>query len=277
MFADNPHIVDDELVLALEEELPPRRERDVDLHLASCAICCARMEQLKNTLATFSHAYRDSQEKHNPLSASSHVSLKRRIAGETQGNSPESPRKFIGGLGWTAVLAASVLAVISFFVFVRFSHRERAQETTAEARYARPLPDTQLTPGAVRTVASREVCGSRPDPSKFQIPATLQTKVFQEYGMSNVSPESYEVDYLITPELGGADDIRNLWPEPHADTEWNAHVKDQLENYLRDQVCEGRLNLSTAQRDISVDWVSAYKKYLHTDAPLPSPPGQIRN
>lgn len=95
--------------------------------------------------------------------------------------------------------------------------------------------------------------------------------------MPDVPPENYEIDYLITPELGGADDIRNLWPEPYADTEWNAHVKDQLENYLRDQVCEGRLNLSTAQRDISVDWVSAYKKYLHTESPLPSPPGQIRN
>ena len=277
MFTDNPHIADDEFVLALEAELPPRRERDVELHLASCAICRARMEQLKNALATFSHAYLDSQGKRNPLSASSRVALKRRIAGETPEKSPESPRKFATGLGWTAVLAASVLAAISFFVFVRFSHREPAQETAAEARFARPLPDAQLTPGAVRTVASREVCGSRPDPSKFQIPATLQTKVFQEYGMPNVAPENYEVDYLITPELGGADDIRNLWPEPYADTEWNAHVKDQLENYLRDQVCEGRLNLSTAQRDISVDWVSAYKKYLHSDSPLPSPPGQIRN
>src|SRR5450432_696753 len=277
MFTDNLHIADDELVLALGAELPPRRERDVQLHLASCANCRARMEQLRNALATFSHAYLDSQEKHNPLSASSRVALKRRIAGESLETSPEGPRKFAGGLGWTAVLAASTLAVISFFVFVRFSHREPTQETATEARFARPLPDAQLTPGAVRTVASREVCGSRPDPSTFQIPATLQNKVFQEYGMPDVPPENYEVDYLITPELGGADDIRNLWPEPYADTEWNAHVKDQLENYLRDQVCEGRMNLSTAQRDISVDWVSAYKKYLHTNSPLPSPPGQIRN
>lgn len=277
MFTDNPHIADDELVLALDADLAPRREHDVKLHLESCTLCRARMEQVKNALANFSHAYLDSQENHSPLSASSRVALKRRIAGETAEKSPEIPRQFPGGFGWTAVLAASVLAVISVYLFVRFSHREPAQETAAEARLARPLPDAQLTPGAVRTVASREVCGSRPDPSKFQVPATLQTKVFQEYGMPDVSPENYEVDYLITPELGGADDIRNLWPEPYADTEWNAHVKDQLENYLRDQVCEGRLNLSTAQRDISIDWVSAYKKYLHTNSPLPLPPGQIRN
>lgn len=279
MFTDNRHIADHELVLALESELPTRRERHVQLHLASCAICRTRLEQLKNALATFSHAYRESQEDQSPLSASSRISLKRRIAEETAATTQKAPQKFTGGLGWPAVLAASTLAVISFFVFTRVSHRQRVEETAtqAETRFARPLPDTQLTPGAVRTVASREVCGSRPDPSKFQIPANVQSRVFQEYGMPNVSPDNYEVDYLITPELGGADDIRNLWPEPYADTQWNAHVKDQLEDYLRDQVCEGRLNLSTAQRDISVDWVSAYKKYLHTDSPLPSPSGQIRN
>jgi len=277
MFIDNPHIADDELILALEAELAPRRGRDVELHLSSCATCRARMEQLKNQLTNFSNAYRGSLEHHNPPFAPSRVELHRRIAEETLGTRPETLQKFAGELGWTAALGASVLAVISFFVFVRFSHRETPQATLTEARFARPLPDTRLTPGAVRTAASREVCGSKTDPSKFQIPANLQSKVFQEYGMHNVSPDNYEVDYLITPELGGADDIRNLWPEPYADTEWNAHVKDQLENYLRDQVCEGRLNLSTAQRDISVNWVSAYKKYLHTDSPLPSPRGQIRN
>jgi hypothetical protein len=277
MFTNNKHIADDELVLALEAELRPRRGSDVELHLESCAICRARMEQLKNVLATFSLAYRGSREQHNPPSASSRVELQRRIAGETRRASAEIAPKLAGGLGWTAVLAASLLAVISFFVFVHFSHREPDQEAATDTRFGRPLPDAQLTPGAVRTVVSHEVCGSKTDPSKFQIPAKLQSKVFQEYGMPDVPPENYEVDYLITPELGGADDIRNLWPEPYADTEWNAHVKDQLEDYLRDQVCEGRLNLSTAQRDISVDWVSAYKKYLHTDSPLPSPPGQIRN
>ena len=29
-------------------------------------------------------------------------------------------------------------------------------------------------------------------------------------------PRNYEVDHLITPALGGTDDIRNLWPEPYA-------------------------------------------------------------
>ncbi len=29
-------------------------------------------------------------------------------------------------------------------------------------------------------------------------------------------------------------------------------------------VCSGKLDLSTAQRDIATDWIAAYKKYFHT-------------
>jgi hypothetical protein len=47
-------------------------------------------------------------------------------------------------------------------------------------------------------------------------------------------------------------------------------VKDQLETLLPEMVCEGSLPLQTAQRDIAADWIAAYKKYFHTDVPLPS-------
>jgi hypothetical protein len=68
--------------------------------------------------------------------------------------------------------------------------------------------------------------------------------------------------------LGGADDIRNLWPEPYRSTAWNARVKDTLEERLHEMVCAGQLDLPTAQRDIATDWIAAYKKYFHTDRPL---------
>ena len=50
-------------------------------------------------------------------------------------------------------------------------------------------------------------------------------------------------------------------------TVWNAHVKDELEDRLHELVCDGELDLSTAQHDISADWILAYKKYFHTDRP----------
>ena len=34
-------------------------------------------------------------------------------------------------------------------------------------------------------------------------------------------------------------------------------------------VCHGQLDLAEAQRDISTDWVAAYKKYFQTDEPQP--------
>jgi hypothetical protein len=102
----------------------------------------------------------------------------------------------------------------------------------------------------------------------YPIPATLAYRVFEKYKIRNPRPRAYEVDYLITPALGGADDVRNLWPQPYGEGEWNAHVKDALEHYLHGLVCEDKLDLATAQRDISVNWIAAYQKYFKTERPL---------
>ncbi|MBV9742856.1 MAG: HNH endonuclease [Acidobacteriia bacterium] len=105
-------------------------------------------------------------------------------------------------------------------------------------------------------------------PKNRAVPVSLARRVFQEYGLSGAEPRSYEVDYLITPALGGAEDIRNLWPQSYSASTWNAQVKDALEDHLRDLVCSGQLDLATAQHDISSDWIAAYRKYFHTDRPL---------
>jgi hypothetical protein len=52
----------------------------------------------------------------------------------------------------------------------------------------------------------------------------------------------------------------------------NAHVKDTLKERLHQLVCSGRLDLSTAQRDIATDWIAAFKKYFHTERPLAALP-----
>ena len=81
-------------------------------------------------------------------------------------------------------------------------------------------------------------------------------------------PGDYEVDHLISLELGGSNSIKNLWPQSYLTQPWNAHVKDALENELHDEVCSGKVDLATAQHDIATDWIAAYKKYFHTDRPL---------
>ena len=92
--------------------------------------------------------------------------------------------------------------------------------------------------------------------------------MLRDYRLEGLPETEYELDYLITPELGGSSDRRNLWPERYGSRVWNARVKDQLELLLPQMVCEGRLDLATAQRDIATDWIAAYRKYFNTETPL---------
>ncbi len=93
-------------------------------------------------------------------------------------------------------------------------------------------------------------------------------EVFRRHGIANPVAGAYELDYLIPPELGGARDDRNLWPQPYRAEPWNAHAKDALEDHLRRLVCEGKLDLRVAQEEIANDWTVAYRKYFATDQPL---------
>ena len=83
-------------------------------------------------------------------------------------------------------------------------------------------------------------------------------QVYAEYGVSYPQPEgSYEVDHFTSLALGGSNDITNLWPEPAA-PKLGFHEKDKVENYLHDQVCNGSMTLTEAQKEISTDWYAVY-------------------
>ena len=45
-------------------------------------------------------------------------------------------------------------------------------------------------------------------------------------------------------------------------------MKDDLEDRLREMVCDGSLDLTEAQKEIAANWIAAYKKYFHTEQPL---------
>jgi len=72
----------------------------------------------------------------------------------------------------------------------------------------------------------------------------------------------YEVDHLISLELGGSNDIANLWPQSYVSEPFNAHIKDKLENKLHALVCSGRITVETAQKAIANDWTAAYRQYV---------------
>jgi hypothetical protein len=128
------------------------------------------------------------------------------------------------------------------------------------------LPHASLTPGAVAALTAGELCGGA-RPSR-RVSLATRDRVLAAYRMQHVAAAAYELDALITPELGGTTDAENLWPQLYASPVWNARVKDELERLLPEMVCRGQVDLARAQREIATDWVAAYKHYFNTDAPL---------
>ena len=165
---------------------------------------------------------------------------------------------------WVTVAA---LAAIAIGAASLWPAREAAARRDASAIEAGALPVASLTPGATIDIDVRDVCDETPRPPQ-EIGAAVRREVLAAYGMESVPADQYELDYLITPQLGGALDARNLWPQRYQARVWNAGVKDQLEDLLPRLVCEGRVDLSTAQREIATDWVAAYRKYFRTASPV---------
>jgi hypothetical protein len=132
-------------------------------------------------------------------------------------------------------------------------------------------PNVNLTPGATRDVALSDICPrAEEDDQDPEVPASLQETVYREYGVQeyggNGTPRHrYQVDYLISPQLGGTNDIHNLWPQPYDSTQWNAQAKDALEARLHEMVCEHEVELTWAQQEIASDWIGTYRKVFHTE------------
>lgn len=133
---------------------------------------------------------------------------------------------------------------------------------TSDCKINNTLPDRTCTPGDIISAATKEeICTSGYTKTVRNVPASEKNEVYAEYGIINHQTGEYEVDHLISLELGGSNDISNLWPEA-ADPRPGSHEKDKVENYLHDQVCSGIVPLQQAQQEIAVDWVSVYNQML---------------
>jgi anti-sigma factor RsiW len=270
MREENLHVADDELLLHAAGELRASSSLQIRAHLASCIPCRARLSELETTLGEFGEAQK-TWAPELPPAAGPRARLKARLTelAEREGCSGWLQ------LAWSAVIEhrqAAILGGISVAACLLLAIRlqgpvERSRSMSASLGHWEE-PDLRLTPGVTVPVTENDVCGASAERAVPVVPVSLKRKVFELYGVTPPQPDAYEVDYLITPELGGATDIRNLWPEPYQDTVWNAHVKDQLEDRLHRMVCHGDVDLATAQRDISTDWIAAYRKYFHADKPV---------
>ena len=252
----------------MDGELPPARAEQAAAHLLECWPCRARKQELEHTITDFVHLHRGHLDPLLPPPAGPRALLKAQLA-EMASAPPLRSLRWPQAFAWKAAAAALLFGAI---LAASYQYWVRASVPGAAFRSV-PLsfPEPSLTPGAVTTINRDQICAS-PEPKNRSVPASLRRKVFEEYGIPRAEPRAYEVDYLITPALGGADDIRNLWPQSYSSAVWNARVKDALEDRLHAMVCDGGLDLVAAQHDISSDWIAAYKKYFHTDEPLERAP-----
>jgi len=248
---DAMHIPDEELTQWMDGEIDARRAAAINEHLLHCWRCRTRQAELQQAVTEFVGLHRATLDAGVPPDDGPAALLRAqlRATGERRRH-----RQWLTLTYGAGAIAATVFAV--FWI-------------SGDKASARSLPDSRLTPGATRYISKEQVCSVPPVEDDKPVSVEMASRVFQEYRIQPL-PRAYEVDYLITPSLGGADDIRNLWPQPYESGVWNARVKDALEDHLRSLVCEGRVDLATAQHEIATDWIAAYRKYFRTNRPVPA-------
>lgn len=143
------------------------------------------------------------------------------------------------------------------------------------AAYAQVTPNTEpnpsLTPGVSRDppLTVEVLCATKWGQDHRAVTEAMKASVYHAYGFTgpkdprcipdhpgSATAKTCEIDHRISRENNGADDVRNLWPEPYGGP-WNAHDKDRLENAVHADLCQGRKTLDQVQAAL-LDWQSAY-------------------
>jgi len=265
------HIPDEDLVRSADGELSSQRAAEVGAHLEACWDCRARMQDIQSTITGFVCAHHVEFDGQLPPAAGPGALLRVRLAQLSSEQRVEWWKRAVQFSIAYLRLAWVGLPLIAIAIGILWLQQETHRKTSSIIALldTGTVPNRALTPGATREVTIREVCSVPQEQVVADVSVSLRQRVLQAYGIANARPEDYEIDYLIAPRLGGTEDIRNLWPEPYRNRVWNARVKDALEERLHEMVCNGQLNLHTAQHDIATDWIAAYKKYFHAKNPLP--------
>lgn len=259
---NDQHISHSELVAAADGELSAARAAEVQQHLEACWTCRTSAKEIEDSIAEFVHAHQASVV--TPPVQAPRAMLRARMAELAAQPVPGWRDRFAdyfmqgNRVAYVAGAMAGLTAILMVVGVIQVSNQQ-----------FRLVPDPRLTPGATASVSQAQVC-QMPTTETRVIPASVGRQVFDHYGIDRPGKKAYELDYLIAPELGGADDPRNYWPQPYGVSEWNAHVKDALEDRLHELVCENKITLATAQEDIAKNWILAYQKYFHSKEPMAS-------
>ncbi len=122
------------------------------------------------------------------------------------------------------------------------------------------LNDLKVTPGAVGSMTAKQLCDKDFHTGTVRrVTEATKRAACAAYGLpkSACVGTKVEIDHLVSLELGGTNDLANLWPEPYAPKP-GAREKDQVEDELHRQVCAGTITLQQAQKEISTDWYAVF-------------------
>lgn len=138
------------------------------------------------------------------------------------------------------------------------------------------LPKSELTPGATdphvtQANIQKTICVSGYTKSvrpPVRVTNKIKVETLASYNIHTDAPNDYELDHLISLELGGAPaDVKNLWPEPWesrghkiAKPGTGAESKDKVETWLKRQVCADKMPLAEAQRKIATNWAAVLEE-----------------
>jgi hypothetical protein len=179
---------------------------------------------------------------------------------------------------WTAINGMVVLGIVLAGVLYRIGQHLFFTSILVLAFLigARPvqaddpiLPDPTLTPGAVRSTDTDEICQPGYSKTVRHTSGKLKAKIYREYGIDRHAGH-YEIDHLIPLGIGGADLPENLWPQSYDTDPWNASVKDRLELKLHTLVCKQGMDIKEAQKAIAENWIDAYRRFCPTEEECPS-------
>jgi hypothetical protein len=166
------------------------------------------------------------------------------------------------------VLAAVVAAVVIAFGAASSAGKTPPGTTASKCVSHAGLPDLHCTPGALNENVTQKnirknICVAnwtdtvRPPTSYTN---KLKVQGIADYGFKDKTLGHYEEDHLIPLAVGGSPrSSQNLWPEKYAGR-WGARVKDKLERFAHDRVCDGTMRLAKA-RKLFQDWKAAFKRY----------------
>jgi hypothetical protein len=121
---------------------------------------------------------------------------------------------------------------------------------TQNANLTPGLTDPAVTQADIQTT----ICVTGYTSTVRAVTAETRANVYREYGITTPTSGTYEIDHLIPLELGGSNDIGNLWPEPATGVD-DSHAKDRWENALHSEVCAGTVTLPVAQDEMVHWWV----------------------